>query len=1168
MKSPLSFNTLNVETRVLKRAGLGLMAFGMFQFSFGQNPEWSEKDLAKSVHRAEQTFKAGEMSRAYGLFAHLVSVSNDRAFLHFRFGAICTHTSQRLNEAAEHLNIARELGILETEHAADWHYYMGRLHHLQYEFDAAVFQLRAAIDASHPQSDWLTDAQLRYGQCMEHESFPIGLVELTNKESLVSHADDFFRLYEMPAENGRLLVVPNHLQSKEDKKRSYSSQLHWLPGQRVAYFSSYGKNGDTGLDIYRVTVDGFGEYGDPIKMPEPINSDFDDCSPICIPNHPRSNGSDRIYFSSDRPQSLGGFDIFSVDGVFTSEAISVIEGLEGANQLPFEINSTADEFLYWENVASGESWLTTNRYQDFEGREVWRFESDWKAVHPVAVTFQASQLNGSGTLHLQMDHADHVLNIPIQSEVGADVLIQEGVECRLFWESHDGVQSLEEAFTIPVHAGPQVLTKPIQFGPERSNSVQQQIDSNVALDESELHWSRSGMANRTRTGLFAEVLGAEELARLKGARMEEISIEKVLQAVMPKDLEGGNRKESVPDWMIAAMREAGLIRSTDAVPATITHARVAALQIQDQMEKSMCWDAPGDDQWKVQNAIERYGEPALAVLSDETRALRNQTAQSRDVWSEWVSGLEAYIRKTGVQSDDWSIMRSFFNAQVQSFDGAVVHTEDMFKRIDSHLRYERWMAEVLPMAVPEFRRDLVGMVTEIPELQYHMRQAAKELVAHEDAPEHGAEVHETLWQALCDSIVAVHQYGVYNLKGMEKPTSWFLRSGGIMDEAAEISNPKERMAKGQQAIGLVWESYRAGQQHYERVIQESQMNPGSWWKYFGPTSDPETQGQSSAYEGYELFANFDDPIISQAQAYQQELDVLRSTDTGSPSYAASLKNALEMRSSMANELNAVFGGENERPDGKVSIKQINESPKQPANASTSTSVKAGSEKVTAPIEKVGQPVHAPAMANSIVPLPESRNKAKINAGESRYTIQIGAFSAEPDFSIYEINFDIIELESRSGMRKFGAGTFSSKEEAIQALQTVKPWVPDAFIKQLEHHGETTAIQQKVAVNSNNSASQSQVALQLPVAKAPAPAAQPAGKQKAFRVKIVEFSGTLPAADIATLLRLGNELDLITTKFSGKTLYFSTPFSSLERAQQALQICLNRGFHDAEIEVVY
>ena len=111
-----------------------------------QGVEWSEKDLARSVHRAEQTFQGGEMSRAYGLFAHLVSVAGDRAFLHYRFGATCTYTSQRLNEAIEHLEIARELGILETEEAAGWHYYKARYHHARFEFDQAAVHLRSAID--------------------------------------------------------------------------------------------------------------------------------------------------------------------------------------------------------------------------------------------------------------------------------------------------------------------------------------------------------------------------------------------------------------------------------------------------------------------------------------------------------------------------------------------------------------------------------------------------------------------------------------------------------------------------------------------------------------------------------------------------------------------------------------------------------------------------------------------------------------------------------------------------------------------------------------------------------------------------------------------------------------------------------------------------------------
>ena len=101
----------------------GLMLLTMTSSALAQGVEWTEKDLAKNVHRAEEAFEGGEMSRAYGLFAHLVSIATDRAFLHFRFGSICTHTTDRLDEAEEHLRWAMDLGVLNTEHAAEWNYY-------------------------------------------------------------------------------------------------------------------------------------------------------------------------------------------------------------------------------------------------------------------------------------------------------------------------------------------------------------------------------------------------------------------------------------------------------------------------------------------------------------------------------------------------------------------------------------------------------------------------------------------------------------------------------------------------------------------------------------------------------------------------------------------------------------------------------------------------------------------------------------------------------------------------------------------------------------------------------------------------------------------------------------------------------------------------------------
>ena len=117
----------------------------------------------------------------------------------------------------------------ETEEAAGWHYYKARYHHARFEFDQAAVHLRSAIDLAPNKAAWLEDAKLRFGQCTTNGAFPIETERLKDVETLVSHSDDYFRLYEMPVSEGRLLTIPEHLRTKEDKRRNYTSQLHWLP---------------------------------------------------------------------------------------------------------------------------------------------------------------------------------------------------------------------------------------------------------------------------------------------------------------------------------------------------------------------------------------------------------------------------------------------------------------------------------------------------------------------------------------------------------------------------------------------------------------------------------------------------------------------------------------------------------------------------------------------------------------------------------------------------------------------------------------------------------------------------------------------------------------------------------------------------------------------------
>ena len=109
-----------------------------------------------------------------------------------------------------------------------------------------------------------------------------------------------------------------------------------------------------------------------------------------------------------------------------------------AIQLPFEVNSTADEFLYWENEAAGEAWLT-NRNQDFEGREVWRFALDRQIVMPIAASIQTDFGSSEGRLTIRRE-GDRRIGIEhhMPGEGTVDLLLAAGSTYIVGWEAKDG----------------------------------------------------------------------------------------------------------------------------------------------------------------------------------------------------------------------------------------------------------------------------------------------------------------------------------------------------------------------------------------------------------------------------------------------------------------------------------------------------------------------------------------------------------------------------------------------------------------------------------------------------------------------------------------------------------------------------------------------------------
>ena len=113
------------------------------------------------------------------------------------------------------------------------------------------------------------------------------------------------------------------------------------PDGKTLYFTSDMPGGLGGTDIYKVSVDENGNFGNPENLGEPVNTEFDESFPFMD-----TDGS--LYFSSNGHAGLGLFDIFKLE--------------DGSiDNLGEPVNSSMDDFAYFQVRDSKEGYISTNR---------------------------------------------------------------------------------------------------------------------------------------------------------------------------------------------------------------------------------------------------------------------------------------------------------------------------------------------------------------------------------------------------------------------------------------------------------------------------------------------------------------------------------------------------------------------------------------------------------------------------------------------------------------------------------------------------------------------------------------------------------------------------------------------------------------------------------------
>lgn len=288
---------------------------------FAQNND----ELKKS---AEESFAQGNYKEAKALYSQLTSFYPKEALYNYRLGACMVLVDSDKNTSLKFL----EYAVQQPNVSNEAFYYMGLAYHYNYRFkEAKVYYNKFKAAATKRElKDFPVLRQLR--MCENGETLLKNINEVTVQESKLVSRGNFQLSYYLTPEMGRILKVPEELQSAIDKKKNLQTLMHRGKGA-YTYFASYGDVEDMGLNLYRVRITE-GSIGIPQMLPSTINTQYDEEFPYMSPD------GTKFYFASKGHNSMGGYDIFVCDYDSASDQWSKPRNLD------FAINTPDDDLLY------------------------------------------------------------------------------------------------------------------------------------------------------------------------------------------------------------------------------------------------------------------------------------------------------------------------------------------------------------------------------------------------------------------------------------------------------------------------------------------------------------------------------------------------------------------------------------------------------------------------------------------------------------------------------------------------------------------------------------------------------------------------------------------------------------------------------------------------------
>ena len=304
------------------------------------------KNEAELIKKADQLFGKEDFINAFRPYSQLLSVYPKNPLYNFRFGVCLMFADKRDKEKPiEYLEFARD----NLQKEPDVYYFLAYAYHLNYRFSEAIKSYQKFIEVGKSADLTKFEVERKIEMCNNGISLLSNIRDLYVLEKKEVRKSDFFRAYKTNEFGGDFLSKPEEFKTKLDKKKEDNNFVFFSNQNQVVYYASYGKKGETGKDIYRVSKLPGGKWTEPQKLNEVINSPYDEDFPYMSPD------GKTLFFCSKGHNTMGGYDVF----VSTFNPASFMWSTPV--NVNFPINTPFDDILFVSDSVKGFAYFASER---------------------------------------------------------------------------------------------------------------------------------------------------------------------------------------------------------------------------------------------------------------------------------------------------------------------------------------------------------------------------------------------------------------------------------------------------------------------------------------------------------------------------------------------------------------------------------------------------------------------------------------------------------------------------------------------------------------------------------------------------------------------------------------------------------------------------------------